>query len=145
MGASVVKFSDLKGTAMNEIDQTQARDIFHLLSFIVENTKIGLSDGAKAALGRLKESVKTEAERDTHRLEALKDRRSYLIPQRGRLAEYKRSHDFTAQNPGPMANARMRAEAKARAIQTAAQYDACCKELADVEAAIAAATKPEAA
>jgi hypothetical protein len=119
----------------------QARDIFHLISFVIENTKIGLSDGAKAALNRLCESVKTEAERETHRLEALKDRRSYLIPQRGRLAEYKRSHDFTANNPGPMANARQRAEARARAIRTAAEYDDVCKELATVESQIAAAEK----
>jgi hypothetical protein len=129
----------------NEIDQTQARDVFYLLSFVIENTKIGLSDGAKAALGRLRESIKTEGERETHRLEALKDRRSYLIPQSIKLAEYTRSHQYTAENPGVMANARQRAEAKARANQTAARYDACCKELADVEAAIAAATKPEAA
>jgi hypothetical protein len=121
--------------------EQQARDIFHLISFVIENTKIGLSDGAKSALNRLRESIKTEAERETHRLEALKDRRSYLIPQRGRLAEYKRSHDFTAQNPGPMANARQRAEAKARAHQTATQYEAVCDELVEVEAAIAAAEK----
>jgi hypothetical protein len=123
----------------NEMTDEQARDIFHLLSFVIENTKIGLSDGAKAALNRFRESIKTESERDTHRLEALRDRRSFLIPQRGRLAEYKRSHDFTAEHPGPMANARMRAEAKARANHTAAQYEAVCQELAEVEAAIAAA------
>jgi hypothetical protein len=134
---------DRKEKEMTEQTQAQLRDVYHVLQFLMR--QVQPTDGVRAAMARLRESVKTEAECEARRLEALKDRRSYLIPQRGRLVEFKRSHDFTAANPGPMANARQRAEAKARAHQTAAQYEAVCEELADVEAAIAAAEKPEAA
>ena len=86
-------------------------------------------------------------------LVSLKDRRSKLIPERFRLADHKRDLDSVvarlaitdrdadgfevASNVTPT----QRAEAKHRADQITAKYETRCKQLADVEAAIAAYEK----
>src|SRR5579863_745993 len=123
----------------------QIRDLLHVLTYVIEKTQIETTDSVRAAMSRLREVTKTEEERSALMLTDLKARRSALIPQRFRLADQKRHLDFVVAHPQAHATPTQRAEAKRRAHHANAEYDALCKELDSVEAAIAAVENKEAA
>jgi len=123
----------------------QIRDLLHVLTYVIEKTQIETTDSVRSAINRLRQATKTEQESSAQLLIDLKARRSALIPQRFRLADQKRHLDFVVAQPQAHATPTQRAEAKRRADHANAEYDAVCKELASVEAAIAAVENKEAA
>jgi hypothetical protein len=134
-------------------NQDQIKDLISVVTYILEKGQIGTTDAIRAAMNRLRTSVTNPDQRSAQMLVSLKDRRSKLIPERFRLADHKRDLDSVvarlaitdcdsngfqiASNVSP----RERAEANHRADQINAKYQTCCKELADIEAAIAAYEK----
>jgi hypothetical protein len=133
-------------------NQDQIKDLISVVTYILEKGQIGTTDAIRAAMDRLRTSVTNPDQRSAQTLLNLKDRRSKLIPERVKLADHKRDLDSVVArlaitdrdaNGFEIASTtpRERAEAKHRADQINAKYQTCCKELADVEAAIAAYEK----
>jgi hypothetical protein len=134
-------------------NEEQIKDLISVVAYVIEKSQIETIDAIRAAMNRLRTSVTSLDERSVQTLMSLKDRRSKLIPERFRLADHKRDLDSVvarlaitdrdadgfevASNVTPT----QRAEAKHRADQITAKYETRCKQLADVEAAIAAYEK----
>jgi hypothetical protein len=115
---------------------TTDKDVFTVLSFLIEHTHVGTNDSVRAALARLGECAITDEERAAKRLQGLITKRGWLVSQKNGLADQRRQLDSVAANPGPRATPQQRAHAKAQADRCNAEYHACCKALAETEAAI---------
>ena len=126
------------GDAKLKTEET-LRDVYQILRFLVEKTRLAPSDGVQAALARLRAVVTTESAHAAESLATLHARRAYLKPRRTTLdnnAKYLASLVPKVQQ-NPKATPTQKAEARIRADQAAAELNGCIKHLADVEAAIA--------
>jgi nucleoid-associated protein YgaU len=119
------------------------RDVQQVLEFLLRGKQPG--GEVQAALARLRASVTTEGEHAAETLAKLQARRAYLKPRRITLAD-RAKHLATLVVRLP-ANATAtqkakQAQAKIRADQATAEFNACVKEIAAVEAAIAQHQQP---
>jgi hypothetical protein len=122
--------------------EQQIRDVVLVLNQIVvrqQRQGVQLSDEIGAAMTRLLDSLLTENERSSRRLEELTMRRSKLVVRRGELDGLKREQAFLLANPKGQSR-QLLLLTRENAPKTAAAHAACVKELASVEAAIASTT-----
>ena len=127
-------------TTTDEV-QEQIRDVILVLNQIVKRQLqqgVRLPEDIAVSWKRLADSLLSEAEHSATRLQDLKMQRGRLIVRRGELDVLRREQDWLLANPKGQ-NPGLLLRTKENATRTAADHDACLKQLARVESEIAAA------
>ena len=124
----------------NEKVQEQIRDIILVVLQVVKRQHqqgIWLPDDIDESMKRLADSLLSEAEHSARRLEDLKTQRGRLIARRGELDVLKREQAWLLAHPKGQ-NASLLHRTRENATRTAADHEACLRQLANIEAEIAA-------
>jgi hypothetical protein len=135
---------EIKMTTTYQAQEQILRDLVLVVNQLVrrqERQGVRLPDEIGAAMTRLVDGLLTEQERSAKRLEELQMKRSKLVVRRGELAGLRRQQDWLLANAEDQPPTLIR-QTKETAKRTAAEHATCLKQLAGVEAEIAAtATK----
>jgi hypothetical protein len=118
------------------------RDLVLVVNQLVrrqEQQGVRLPDEIGEAMKRLQASLLSASELSARRLEELKMQRSRLVARRGGLEELRRDQEWLLKNPKDQPP-KLLLLTKENAARSAAAHAACLKELAGVEAEIAAST-----